>query len=180
MSTTTNASTYADIENVYFYYTKIAEPQQKFGSDDPLDTLYSVQVFLDEDSFDAFTAQFPNKRTTPIRNEEFVEKFKTEVPFPEQKKQYFLRFTQKAFKKDGQPMPESLRPRVFKFTEGRQEDITDTLIGNGSKGTVRYNVWTPKAPPGVTPKPTPALYALLVTDLVRYEKKAYVDPKSFA
>ena len=71
-------------------------------------------------------------------------------------------------------MPDFVRPKIFQFNEkNEQVDITTTLIGNGSKGTVRYTVFTPNEVIG----PTANLFCMLITDLVPYEQK---DPTSFA
>lgn len=163
-----------DLQNVYFYYTRIAEPQQKWQTTEPTDREYVTTVVVSQEQYKQFTAQFPKKKTTPLTNDEFVEKFKSQPPFPEQPLQYVLKFKQRAFKKDGAPIAESLRPKVYQFIDNVQTDITTTLIGNGSKGTIRYSVWVPTNNPALGPAAN--LFAVLVTDLVPYDKP---NPNAF-
>lgn len=171
---------YQDLQDVYFYYTRVAEPAQKWQTTEDIDKEYTVTVVVSKEQFNEFVKQFPKKKTAPIENEDFIVKYKTQPPFPNQPMQYVLKFKQSAFKKNKatgvvEPIADWLRPRVFTFTpEGTQTEITNTLIGNMSKGTVRFSVWTPSnSALGASTN----LYAMLVTDLVPYEK---ADPKAFA
>lgn len=172
MSTLPNQN---DLENVFFYFSRVAEPIQKYQTTGDENKEYVVTVVVSKDQFKTFTDSFPSKKTTPIENDEFETKYKTKPPFPNQPMQYVLKFKQRAFKKDGTPMPDSLRPKVYQFIDNVQTDITNTLIGNGSKGTVRYQVWTPTK--GVDPKPSVNLSNILITELVPYEK---ADPNGFS
>lgn len=163
-------SNHFDLTGVYFYYAQIAEPGQKFQTTGPLDKEYKVTVVLSKDQFKEFTTKYPKKKKAPIETSEFEAQYKTAAPFPDQPMQYVISLTQKAFKADGTPMPDGLRPKVYQFVDGVQTDITTTLIGNGSKGTARYMHWEPM---GNSEAPdTAKLYALLVEDLVPYVKKA--------
>lgn len=171
---TTQLPNQGDLKNVYFYFARIAEPQQKWQTTEDTDKEYTVAVAVAQDQYKEFISQFPKKKTTPLTNEEFTEKYKTEPPFPNQPLQYVLKFKQRAFKKDGNPIHDSIRPKVYQFVDGVQTDITSTLIGNGSRGTIRYSIWVPTNNP--TLGPTTNLYAVLVTDLVKYDKP---DPNAF-
>lgn len=166
--------TQGDLQNVFFYYARIAEPQQKWQTTEPTDKEYIVTVVVSQDQYKQFTTQFPKKKTTPLTNEEFTEKYGTQPPFPEQPLQYVLKFKQRAYKKDGTPIADSIRPKVYQFVNNVQTDITSTLIGNGSQGTLRYSIWTPTNNP--TLGPTTNLYAVLITNLVPYEKP---NPNAF-
>ena len=169
-----NLSNQGDLENVYFYFTRVAEPIQKYQTEGDANKEYVTTVVVSKEQFQAFVKQFPKKKTSPIENEEFTAKYKTAPPFPDQPMQYTIKLKQRAFKKDGSPMPDFVRPKIFQFNEkNEQVDITTTLIGNGSKGTVRYTVFTPNEVIG----PTANLFCMLITDLVPYEQK---DPTSFA
>lgn len=170
----TQLPTQGDLQNVYFYYARIAEPQQKWQTTEPTEKEYTVAVVVSQEQYKEFCGQFPKKKTTPLTNEEFTEKYGTKPPFETQPLQYVLKFKQRAFKKDGNPIAESIRPKVYQFVNNVQTDITSTLIGNGSRGTLRYSIWVPTNNP--TLGPTTNLYAVLVTDLIPYEK---VDPNAF-
>lgn len=162
-----NSST-GDLTNVFFYYTCVAEAKQKYQTEDPKEKEYTVTVVLDKKQYTDFVTQFPKKKTTPVENSDFEEQYKTKPPFPDQPLQYVLKFKQKTHKANGDPMPESLRPRVYQFVDKEQKDITDTLIGNGSKGTLRWNSFKSDK----TPNPTVTLYCMLITELVSYERPA--------
>ena len=170
-----NLSNQGDLENVYFYFTRVAEPIQKYQTEGDANKEYVTTVVVSKEQFQTFVKQFPKKKTSPIENEEFVAKYKTAPPFPDQPMQYTIKLKQRAFKKDGNPIHDSIRPKVYQFIDGVQTDITNTLIGNGSRGTLRYSVWVPTNNP--TLGPTTNLYAVLVTDLVKYDKP---DPNAFS
>ena len=171
---TSQLPTQGDLQNVFFYYARIAEPQQKWQTTADTDKEYTISVVVSQAQFREFTAVFPKKKTAPIPNDEFEEKYKTKPPFADQPLQYVLKFKQRAFKQDGTPIAESLRPKTYQFVDGVQTDITSTLIGNGSKGTLRYTTWVPTKNP--TLGPTANLSCVLITNLVPFTKQ---DPKAF-
>lgn len=174
-----NLPNQADLENVFFYFSRVAEPVQKYQTEGDANKEYVTTVVISKEQYNQFIKEFPSKKTAPIENDDFKEKYKTDPPFPNQAMQYVLKFKQRAFKKDGTPMPDGLRPKVYQFINNEQVDITTTLIGNGSQGTLRYSVWTPTQMSGKEPpKPTANLFAMLITDLVEYEDKR-VDPNKF-
>lgn len=163
-------SNHFDIKDVYFYYTQIAEPGQKYQTTGPTDKEYKVTVIVSKEQYKEFTTKYPKKKKAPIDTEDFEAQYKTKAPFPDQPMQYAIALSQKAFKADGTAMPDGLRPKVYQFdSEGKQIDITSTLIGNGSKGTVRYMHWEALGNSDIPD--TAKLYALLIEDLVPYEKR---------
>ena len=172
--TTTTLPSQGDLKGVYFYFARIAEPQQKWQTTGDTEKEYTISVVVSSAQFKEFCATFPKKKTAPIPNDEFEEKYKTKPPFPDQPLQYVLKFKQRAFKQDGTPIADSLRPKTFRFVDRVQEDITSTLIGNGSKGTLRYTTWVPTKNP--TLGPTANLSCVLVTNLVAFTKQ---DPNAF-
>lgn len=172
---TSQLPTQGDLQNVFFYYARIAEPQQKWQTTEPTEKEYTVAVVVSQEQYKEFCGQFPKKKTTPLTNEEFTEKYGTQPPFPSQPLQYVLKFKQRAFKKDGMAIADSIRPKVYQFIDNVQTDITTTLIGNGSQGTLRYSIWVPTNNP--TLGPTTNLYAVLITNLVPYEKP---NPNAFS
>lgn len=161
-----------DIKDVTFYYVCISEPKQKYQTTDPKEKEYSVTVCVSKDVYQEFVKQYPSKKKAPIENDDFVEKYKTPVPFPNQPMQYLISFKSKTHKMNGEPMPESLRPRTYQIIDGKQVDTTDVLIGNGSKGVIRYSAYTNKN----TGQVGMSLHSILVTELVPYERK---DPNKF-
>lgn len=163
---------FRDLENATLYYTRIAEPYKDQYKDANAFPEYMISAVVSKEQFKEFVKRFPDKRTQPIDNDVFEEKYKTPPPFPNQDEQFVIKLKAKAFKASGEPIPEKYRPRVYRFTNGVQEDITTTLIGNGSKGVVRYSVYeSPK-----TGKEMASLQSVLVTELVPYTPN---DPNSF-
>lgn len=188
MSEFKQTTVYEDIPEGYFYWTKIQTPDYGYNPNklpiaqlDPQEQKYKVEVCVSKEVYTDFVKKYPKKKTTPFENDAFLEKYKvTEVPYPNQPLQYVLIFKQKVIKKDGSPMPDSLRPKVWQFVDGVQQDVTmTTLVGNGSKGRVRYAVWTfdPNFAPQVN------LFAICVDNLVPYtapKKPKRVDNSSFS
>lgn len=186
MSNFQQTTIYEDITGS-LYYARLKEPD--YGHNplklplaqlDAQEQKYKVVVAVSKDDYQAFIKKYPKKKSTPIENDEFLIKYKvTEVPYPNQPMQYTLTFKQKVFKKDGGLMPDSMRPKAFQFIDGVQEDITmTTLIGNGSKGVVRYSAWDRGGEIPITV----SLQAVCVTELVPYaasDKPKRVDPNSF-
>lgn len=164
-----------DLSNVTFYYTCVAEPKQKYQTEDPKEKEYITTVVLDKKQYKEFIKVFPKKATMSVDNEDFEAQYKTAPPYPDQDEQYVLKFKQKTYKANGEPMPDSLRPRVFQFIDGVQTDITSTLIGNGSKGTIRWTAYQAEK----ATNPTVTLDCMLITDLVAYERAASGPNRTF-
>lgn len=153
------------LKNVAMYYTAIQTPKNKYQSEL---RQYSVTIVLDKAQATAFSKEFPKKKVNPIGNDEFIEKYKTDVPFPESPIQYVTSLAQDELKKDGTPMPDFLRPRaLLEDKSGQIYDITEThLIGNGSRGDVHYSWYTTSF--GKTVR----LSNVVVKQLVKYERPA--------
>ena len=167
MATTQSFPAQGDLTNVYFYYTCIAEAKQKYQTTEPHEKEYLTTVVLDKKQYKEFIKIFPKKATQPVDTPEFEEKYKTAAPFPEQDEQFILKFKQKTHKANGEPMPDFLRPRVYQFdAEGVQQDITSTLVGNGSRGVLRWSAFQAEK----ATNPSVSLKEILVQDLVPYEQ----------
>lgn len=151
------------LKNVAMYYTAIQTPKNKYQSEL---RQYSVTIVLDKAQATAFSKEFPKKKVNPISNDEFIEKYKSDVPFPESPIQYVFSLSQDELKKDGTPMPDFLRPRaLLEDKSGQIYDITEThLIGNGSRGDVHYSWYTTSF--GKTVR----LSNIVVKQLVKYER----------
>lgn len=168
----------SQLSNVYFYYTRIQDPIDGYKTTDPLKKKYQTTVVLSKDQYNEFKKKYPkNAGKGPIEADEFEKEFKTPVPaeFAGQALIYFLKLDVKAFKFDKEteqavPMADMYRPRVYQNIDGKQVDVTmDKLVGNGSKGHLNYYEYkyTYEGTEGVAPR----LGAILVTDLVEYERK---------
>jgi hypothetical protein len=162
-------SNYFDLKDVYFYYTSIQDPRQKYQTTGPTEKEYSVTLIVSKEQQKEFVGKYPAKKVAPLDSDEFEAQYKTKPPFPGPL-QYIIKLQQKAFKADGSPMPDSLKPKVMQFIDGVQTDVTaTTLVGNGSKGTARYLEWEPLGQSKA--ETTAKLYAILVDTLIPYEKK---------
>jgi hypothetical protein len=152
------------LDNAVFYYTSIKEPKNKFES---TEKEYSVTLALTKEDAAAFSKMHPRQKAKVIDNEEFMTKYKTDVPFESQPLQYLITLKQSVNKADGTPMPEGLRPHVFhQDASGTIRDITETtLVGNGSRGKARYSIISN------TYGDFAKLKHILVTDLIEYEAK---------
>lgn len=151
------------IKDVYFYYARIDQPINKYNS---ADKEYKVDVALDQASFTAFAKQFPKKAYKMIANADFYEKYKSEIPFPEQPIQYILKFAKDEVLKDGTPIAEEHKPKVYlEDNSGQVYNITSKFnVGNGSKGDLFYYIMETKDY-GNHPK----LNDIKVTHLIKYE-----------
>ena len=158
------------LKDVALYFTSIQTPRNKYESELKH---YTTTIVMDKATSTAFSKQFPKKKINPLANDDFIEKYKTDVPFPEQAIQYVMNLSQDELKKDGTPMPDFLRPRaLLEDASGQIYDITESLlIGNGSRGDVNYSWYTTNFGPAVR------LSNVVIKKLVPYEKKDsdYID-----
>lgn len=155
----------AIIDNVTFLYTKVQKPVLKYQSQD---TEWSVDCVISKAAAKAWKKAFPKNKVKEYDNDEFVEKFDMEVPFPTQDEQYVIKLKKDCKKTmpDGNVFetPERYRPRVILETEEGRVDVTfDKPVGNGSKGKVSYTERDVKG------EMFPQLSAILVEDLVVFE-----------
>lgn len=133
-----------------FYYCNVRKPRAIYDdrklSYEQARKEYSLEVAVSEDDADIWDQTFSKQPAKKYSNAAFIEKYKLEdesqLPFPDEKKQYTIKIVQKAQKKDGAPISNSLIPRVIaKGEDGKMQDITfEKNVGNGSKGAVKIRV----------------------------------------
>lgn len=124
-------------------YTCIQQPTLKYQ--DKVNKEYKVSIVVDEDTADGWSESFPKQAAKAIKTADFKNEFKIDAPFPSEKKQYVITLKKDAQYKDGNPIPDNLKPKVF-LTTGKDasgkaimKDITkEKLVGNGSVGAVSY------------------------------------------
>ena len=148
------------IDNVTFLYAKIQKPVFKYGS--TVDSEWTVNCVIPKAAAKAWKKQFPKNKVKEFDNDEFVEKYGIDVPFPEQDEQFIIT-VKRDCKKGDYECAEKYRPRVILETaEGRKDVTFEKLVGNGSKGKVSYTLRE------VKDEVFPQLSAILVEDLVEY------------
>lgn len=148
------------IDNVTFLYAKIQKPVFKYGS--TTDSEWTVNCVIPKAAAKAWKKQFPKNKVKEFDNDEFVEKYGIEVPFPDQDEQFVIT-VKRDCKKGDYECAEKYRPRVILETaEGRKDVTFETLVGNGSKGKVSYTLRE------VKDEVFPQLSAILVEELVAY------------
>ena len=135
------------ISNVTFFWTKIQKPSLKYQSQ--VEKEFVVDVLVDKATSKAWNKEFPKQKAKEIDNDEFNEKFGAEHAIEGQDEQFIIRLKKGATYKDKETgaikdIPEQYRPRVFLADENNElEDVTfTTLVGNGSKGVVQFDVNT--------------------------------------
>ena len=135
------------ISNVTFFWTKIQKPSLKYQSQ--VEKEFVVDVLVDKATAKAFGKEFPKQKAKEIDNDDFNEKFGEEHAIEGQDEQFIIRLKKGATYKDKETgaikdIPEQYRPRVFLADENDElEDVTfTTLVGNGSKGVVQFDVNT--------------------------------------
>lgn len=135
------------ISNVTFFWTKIQKPSLKFQSQ--VEKEFVVDVLVDKATAKAWNKEFPKQKAKEIDNDDFNEKFGAEHAIEGQDEQFIIRLKKSATYKDKETgaikdIPEQYRPRVFLADENDElEDVTfTTLVGNGSKGVVQFDVNT--------------------------------------
>lgn len=125
------------INNVTFLYTKIQSPVPAYNK---VDSEFSVDVVLSKADAKAINKEFPKQKAKEIDNDEFVEKYKIDLPFPTQDEQFILKL-KKSHTKNGKQTPEQYFPRVFVATpEGNVDETYNLLVSNGSTGKASYRV----------------------------------------
>jgi len=173
----------AIIEGGTFYYAHLKTPTSIYNDRKlPYKEArkeYAVDVAVTEDVADEWDEIFAKQLSKSIKNDKFIEKYKLDednpqLPFPDEKKQYIIKITQKAQYEDGEPIKEGLIPRVKMVLDGVAKDITfTTLIGNGSTGKALVNC-------SVNDFGTFAyLYRMQVKDLIEYEVTDNVEKDFF-
>jgi len=132
---------YGTIEGT-LVYAKVGQPDTKYQS---TDKEWSIEVIVDEDTADAWDAQFKKQPAKKIKASEFEAKYKIPVPdaLKNEKNVFGIKLKRQATN-DGVPVDDEFRPKVFvDDTEGNRTEIGQSrLIANGSFGKVSYYIST--------------------------------------
>lgn len=135
------------ISNVTFFWTKVQKPSLKYQSQ--VEKEFVVDVLVDKATAKAWNKEFPKQKAKEIDNDEFNEKYGAEHAVEGQDEQFIIRLKKGATYKDKETgviknIDDKYRPRVFvEDDNGLLEDITfTTIVGNGSKGVVQFDVNT--------------------------------------
>lgn len=155
------------IENVYFYYVKIAEPQKDVFDPEGLKKKFSVNIAVDKATAKEFKKLKLNKTVKEIDEATFLKQYKA-IPdaLKNDEDEYFIiSFSANATYADGNPTPEWTWPKTYLTVNGKPVDSTKTLVGNGSFGDIRIS--TREGKTGINT----ALHSILVKDLVEYERR---------
>lgn len=156
------------INDVTFLYACIHTAKTKYKSEE---LEYSVKIVVDEDTADAFQEAFPKNGVKKVKTADFEGTFGCAAPSPDEKNQYILTLKIDAADRNGvlHAQDSFKRPKVFVPSENGVKDITmETLVSNGSRGDL--NFWISSSEFGKFPK----LAAILVKELIPYEKKENV------
>ncbi len=161
-------TTLLKLEDVYFYYTKIAKPEVDSYDPEGLMQKYSITVALTKAQAKEFKKHKLNKTVKDRTEEEFLKSYKV---IPEALKndddEYFIiSFTNKATYADGNPRPDWTRPKTYLWQNEAPVEATETLVGNGSRGDLRIKINESK-----TGQLNTELHSILVYDLVPFERR---------
>ena len=151
------------LENVYFFYTCINAPQFKYES--KVEKEFKVTIVVSKEEAKSFKKRKINKVVKEIDTSEFETKFKAAPPFPDQDEQYLINLTRNATYKDGNPTPEWTYPKTYLEVDGALVLATETLVGNGSFGDIRFEVEEGKN--GLSAR----LHSILVKKHIAVEKR---------
>lgn len=157
------------LENVYFYYVKIAEPQVDKFDPTGLTKKYGAAICLSKDQAKEFKRLKLNKTVKEFTAEEFEKTYKVAPPpeFANEDDEYFtITFSLNGTYKDGNPIPEWAQPKTYLLEDGAPVDRSKTLVGNGSKGDIRV-----KTKQSQTGSINTYLHSILVRDLIPVEKR---------
>lgn len=120
-------------------YVKLQQPDFKYGSSTEKE--YSVNLVVTKAEAKAWNKEFPKQKAKEVDRADFEKSYKIAPPTDDDEF-FVLTIRKPAQYKDGNPIPDAMRPRAFiKGDNGKLQDITkDVLIANGSVGTVSYDV----------------------------------------
>lgn len=146
------------LNGAVFFYTCIQTPTKKYESEA---TEWKTNAVVDKKTAKEWNKRFAKQKAKEMDNEEFVAKYKCDVPFPDQEEQYIIKLSQNTHNADGKEM---YQPKVYQDIGGNNViDITKKkLVGNGSKGKAAYGVVENKF--GTFAK----LNSICIFDLVEY------------
>lgn len=170
----------AVLKNVVLAYVKIQQPAQKFETEGPQNTEWSVDCVISKEQAKAWKKQFKKQPPKEFDNKEFKDVFKIDPPFEDQDTQYVVKIKKDTHYKDKETgrltkFDPKYRCKVYeKIGENKGnpllKDITKTkLISNGSEGVVMYDVVSNKF--GTFAK----LKAVRVDKLIEYQAADNVD-----
>lgn len=120
-------------------YVKVQQPDFKYGS--TTEKEYSTDLVVQKADAKTWNKDFQKQKAKVVDREDFERIYKIEPPF-EGDELYVVKLKKQAQYKDGTPIPDAVRPRVFVAgSNGKLQDVTkDVLVSNGSVGTVSYDV----------------------------------------
>lgn len=145
------------IRNVIMFYPKVQEPAPKF--DPSQGDEYSVQIAVTKAEMQRLKKMNINKTFKSVDDDNLAEKY------PGTEGMYMVRIATNAIGTNGK----SQKPTVF----SANGEVLDCLIGNGSKGDVKINLYESKK--GAQGKLNAQLMALRITELVEYKGKKSGD-----
>lgn len=120
-------------------YVKLQQPDFKYGS--TTEKEFAVNLIVDKPTAKAWNKEFPKQKAKEVDRADFEKAYKIAPPTDDDEF-FVLSIRKPAQYKDGNPIPDAMRPRAFiKGENGKLQDITkDVLIANGSVGTVSYDI----------------------------------------
>lgn len=120
-------------------YVKLQQPDFKYGS--TTEKEFAVNLIVDKPTAKTWNKEFPKQKAKEVDRADFEKAYKLAPPTDDDEF-FVLSIRKPAQYKDGNPIPDAMRPRAFiKGENGKLQDITkDVLIANGSVGTVSYDV----------------------------------------
>ena len=151
-----------------FCFAKVTEPAFKYESDTEKE--FSIQVVVDEDTFDTFGETYGKQKGKAIKTADFEGIFKIKPPYPNDKKQFVLKLAKGATyksKENGQlvNVEKKYWPKIMVLEGNQPVPIEEgILIANGSKGQVSFEENTNSY--GTFAK----LKNILVEELIEYKK----------
>ena len=121
-------------------YVKLQQPDFKYGS--TTEKEFAVNLIVDKPTAKAWNKEFPKQKAKEVDRADFEKSYKIAPPTDDDDEFFVLSIRKPAQYKDGNSIPDAMRPRAFiKGENGKLQDITkDVLIANGSVGTVSYDV----------------------------------------
>lgn len=170
----------AVLKDVVLAYVKIQQPVQKYETEGPQHTEWTVDCIVDEKTAKRWKREFKKQPAKEFDNDKFKEIFRIDPPFPDQEEQFVIKLKKDTHYKD----KETGRLKAFdpkyrvKLLEkvGEKDgkainvDITKTkLVSNGSVGSVLYDVVSNKF--GTFAK----LKAVRVDELIEYQSADNLD-----
>jgi len=170
----------AVLKDVALAYVKIQQPAQKFETEGPQNTEWTVDCVISEAAAGRWTKQFAKQPAKAFSNAEFKKIYKFDAPFADQDKQFVVKlkkdthFNNFETKQIVQCDPK-YRAKLYENIGERDgkpllADITKTkLVSNGSSGVVMYDIVTNKY--GTFAK----LKAVRVDNLTEYQSGSSVD-----